>query len=136
DVVDHPNVVLRIVRADENRVWPAAIRAQVIPLRPRLHGFAVGIDDDEAIPELGGGLGGLLTESAPSPGEIPRQLVLRWQLQLAAVGDEDPVWRFCEYTAGRSPDVTGLGECERLRPVRHHVVRPRRIVAALFLEQS
>src|SRR5438309_3980195 len=111
----------------------AAVLEEVIPLRPRLHRLPVLVDDDDAVAEFGSGRRRLLVEGAPGAGEIVREL--RRQLQLAAVRDEDPVRRLRENAARRSPDVSGLGEPERLWPSLHDVVRSGAIVADFFMEQ-
>ena len=73
DVVDDPHVVRRIVGADQHGMWTAAVREQVVPLRPGLDGLAVAIDDDDAIAEFGRGRGRLFVERSPESREARRQ---------------------------------------------------------------
>src|SRR5438309_2563395 len=51
NVVHYPDVVFGIVRADQDRMWPAAILEEMIPLRPGFDELAIGVDNGEAILE-------------------------------------------------------------------------------------
>ena len=97
NIVDNPDVVFRVVRADQDRVRPTAILKQMIPLRPRFDQLAIGIDDVDAILKQGRLPRGLFAKRAPEAGEIAGQFV--WQFQLATVGDEDSVGRLSENPA-------------------------------------
>src|SRR3954463_5912156 len=108
-----------------------SVLEEVVPLRPRLDRLPVAVDDDDAVAEFGSGRSRLLAERTPEAGEAVGQRGR--QLQLAAIGDEDPVRALGEDAAGRTPDVSGLGQRERLRPARHDVVRAGTVVAAFFL---
>src|SRR5439155_21104629 len=129
DVVDYPDVVLRVVGTDQYRVRTAPVLEEVIPLRPRFNGLPAAVDDDDAIAEFGSRGRRLLAKRSPEAGESVRQL--RRQLQLSAVCDEDSIRRLGKDAAGRSPDVPGLRERQRLRPSLRDVVGPGAIVAAL-----
>src|SRR3982751_4544033 len=64
-VVDDPDVMRGIVRADADLVRAAAALEQLVPLRPRLEELAVAVDDENAVAHLGLRLGGALAERAP-----------------------------------------------------------------------
>src|SRR5258708_12357832 len=65
DVVGNPDVVLGIVRTDRDRVRPAAILEELVPLCPRLSHLTGGIDDDDAVPKLGRWRGRLPPDRTP-----------------------------------------------------------------------
>ena len=107
DVVGDPDVVLGIIRTDRNRVRPAAILEELVPLCPRLGHLAGRVDDDDAVAKLGRWRGRLLAGRAPEACKIVGQFFRK--LQLAPVRDEDSVRRLREDAAGRTPDVSRFG---------------------------
>src|SRR5436190_22965993 len=65
DIVDHPDVVLGIVRTDGDRVRAATIFEKLVPLCPRLDDLAACVNDNDAIAKLRRRRGRLLAERAP-----------------------------------------------------------------------
>ena len=107
NVVNHPDVVLGIVRADQDGVRSTAILEEMIPLRPCFDQLAAGIHDSDTVLKHGRHTCGLLTERTPEAIETARQFIR--QLQFAAVADKDFVGRFSENSTGRSPNISLIG---------------------------
>src|ERR1700730_6882530 len=132
DVVNHPDVVLRIIWTDQHRVRSAAILEKMIPLRPCLDQLAVGIDNGDAVLEHGRQACGRQPKGARETIEIARQFVR--QLQLAAVSDKDSVGRLSENPAGRSPNVSFVWQW--VGPALNRFVRTGAVVSAFLLAES
>src|SRR5438309_6109978 len=71
DVVGNPDVVFGIVRTDRDRVRPATILEELVPLRPRFGHLTGSIDNDDAVAKLGRWRGRLFAERAPEARESP-----------------------------------------------------------------
>src|SRR5213593_611187 len=107
DVVSNPDIVLGIIGTDRDRMRPASILEEFVPLRPRLDHLTGCIDDNNAVAKLGCCRRCLLAERTPVPVKIIWQFFR--QLQLAAVGDKNSVRGLREDAAGGTPDISGFG---------------------------
>ena len=155
-IVDHPHVLVAIVRVHLDLVRPAAARhlEQLVVLRPPLHHLAVAIDDEDhmVITPLPSTLLSRLA-CGTEPVIVARsrtrrlehavgrpRLRARRQRQLTALGDPDAIGRLCIDRTDRSPRpavvlhaIIPIGQ--RLRPVRHELVRSEFLLPSFFLRR-
>src|SRR5262249_13559577 len=100
NVVGDPDIMLRVVGTDRDRMRSAPILEEFVPLRPRLEDFSSRIDDNDAVAKLGSYPRRLLADRAPETVKIVGQFFR--QFQLAAVCNEDAIRRLGEDAAGRT----------------------------------
>ena len=129
NVVNHPDVVLGIIRTDQHRMRAAPILEEMVPLRPRFDELALGIDDGDAILEHGHDTCGRRPQRPGEAIEIARELI--GESQLATIGDKDFVGRLGKNPAGGSPDESLVGQW--LWPAGGHVIRTGAVVSTFLL---
>ena len=157
-IIDHPHVLLGIVRAHLDLVRPAAAGhlEELVVLRPRLHHLAGAVDDENhvVVAALPTAFLRRFTRRAEAI-VIARRVAARrieqrvWrprlragrQRQFAALRDPDPIGGFCVDSAHRAPgpaivlDAVGAIR-QRLRPVLDELVRTELFLAAFLLGRA
>src|SRR2546427_1378335 len=129
NVVHYPDVVFGIVRADQDRMRPAAILEEMIPLRPGFDELAIGVDNGDAVLEDWRYTCGRQPERARETIEITRQFIR--ELYFATISDEDFIGRLSENSSRRSPNVSFVGQ--GLGPTLNCIVGSGAVVSAFLL---
>ena len=156
-IVDHPHVLVAIVRVHLDLVRPAAARIlaeHLLEVRPVLNELAVAIDDEHRVvpPPLPSAFRDRFTRRAEAVGVARRgagrleHAVRRPRLgsfgkrQLAALRDPDAIRRLGVHRADRPPRpprvlyaVGSVGQ--RLEPVFDELVRTVLFLSSLFLQR-